>query len=304
MKETFPERFRKRAETFAGFDYDVIPKNALDVSDQERQATYEDLWNRGGFFPWIGTYQDILSSEEANDTAYAFWRDKVRARIKDPAIAEKLAPMKPFHPFGVKRPSLEQHYYEAYNQPNVQIVDLLRIPNRTSDGDGRQDEGQGSGSRHSRTGDGIDFLTGGLTSIDIRGTNGQTLREKWSSGSRAHLGMASALFPNLLYLRPAKPVRVLQRADLRRAAGRLGRRVPEHLREQPPPDQATPERRRPGAAVAELVGATVPAGAVLVHGRQHPRQEARDASLPRRAADVPAEVQQFADAGYAGFVLS
>jgi hypothetical protein len=77
MKETFPERFLKRAETFAGFDYDVIPKNALDVSDQERQATYEDLWNRGGFAPWIGTYQDVLSNEEANDTAYAFWRDKV-----------------------------------------------------------------------------------------------------------------------------------------------------------------------------------------------------------------------------------
>ena len=47
---------------------------------------------------------------------------------------------------------------------------------------------------------GFDFLTGGLTSIDIRGTNGQTLREKWSSGSRAHLGMASAHFPNLLYI--------------------------------------------------------------------------------------------------------
>ena len=47
---------------------------------------------------------------------------------------------------------------------------------------------------------GFDFLTGGLTSIDIRGTNGETLREKWSSGSRAHLGMASAHFPNLLYI--------------------------------------------------------------------------------------------------------
>lgn len=37
-------------------------------------------------------------------------------------------------------------------------------------------------------------------SIDIRGTNGEMLREKWSSGSRAHLGMASAHFPNLLYI--------------------------------------------------------------------------------------------------------
>src|SRR4029077_4970809 len=31
--------------------------------------------------------------------------------------------------------------------------------------------------------------------------------------------------------------------------------------------------------------------AVLVHGRQHPRQEARDAGLPWRAPDVLAEVQ-------------
>ena len=222
MKETFPQRFRKRAETFAGFDYDVIPKNALDVSDQERQATYEDLWNRGGFFPWIGTYQDIMSNEEANDTAYAFWHDKVRARIKNPAVAEKLAPMKPLHPFGVKRPSLEQHYYEAYNQPNVQLVDLIESPIervtptgvKTKDGEVELDI--------LVLATGFDFLTGGLTSIDIRGTNGETLREKWSSGSRAHLGELSE---SALYLRPAKPVGVLQWADLRRAAGRLRRRV-------------------------------------------------------------------------------
>src|SRR6266446_9714710 len=148
------------------------PKNALDVSEQKRQATYEDLWNRGGFFPWIGTYQDVLSNEEANDTAYAFWRDKVRARIKDPAVAEKLAPIKPFHPFGVKRPSLEQHYYEAYNQPNVRIVDLLASPIervtptgvKTKDGEVELDI--------LVLATGFDFLTGGLTSIDIRGTNG------------------------------------------------------------------------------------------------------------------------------------
>src|ERR1700737_4656102 len=76
MKETFPERFLKRAQTFGGFDYDFITKNALDVSDQERQGTSGSLGKRGGFRPWIGTYQDVLSNEEANDTAYAFWRAK------------------------------------------------------------------------------------------------------------------------------------------------------------------------------------------------------------------------------------
>ena len=191
MKETFPRRFRKRAETFGGFDYDSIPKNALDVSDQERHATYEDLWNQGGFRPWIGTYQDVLSNEEANDTVYAFWRDKVRARIKDPAVAEKLAPMKPLHPFGVKRPSLEQHYYEAYNHPNVQIVDLLESPIERVTPTGIKTKDGEVELNILVLATGFDFLTGGLTGIDIRGTNGETLREKWSSGSRAHLGMAS-----------------------------------------------------------------------------------------------------------------
>src|SRR5262249_8630823 len=121
------------------------------------------------------------------------------ARIKDPAVAEKLAPMRPMHPFGAKRPSLEQHYYEAYNQPNVQIVDLLESPIErvTPTGVNTQDREVELDILVLATG--FDFLTGGLTSIDIRGTNGQTLREKWSSGSRAHLGMASAHFPNLLY---------------------------------------------------------------------------------------------------------
>jgi cation diffusion facilitator CzcD-associated flavoprotein CzcO len=47
---------------------------------------------------------------------------------------------------------------------------------------------------------GFDAVTGGLTSIDIRGTRGETLKEKWARGVRAHLGMAVAGFPNLLFV--------------------------------------------------------------------------------------------------------
>src|SRR3712207_6850753 len=39
------------------------------------------------------------------------------------ALVEKLAPTTPPHPFGVKRPSLEQNYYEAFNQDNVALVE-------------------------------------------------------------------------------------------------------------------------------------------------------------------------------------
>jgi len=47
---------------------------------------------------------------------------------------------------------------------------------------------------------GFDAITGGLTSIEIRGTQGETLREKWAKGVRTHLGMATAGFPNLLFV--------------------------------------------------------------------------------------------------------
>jgi cation diffusion facilitator CzcD-associated flavoprotein CzcO len=200
MKETFPERFRKRAETFAGFDYDVLAKSALEVSEDEREATFERLWEIGGFAPWIGSFNDILLNEEANRAAYKFWRDKTRARINDPAVAEILAPTEPIHPFGVKRPSLEQNFYEIFNQPNVKLVDLRSTPIERVTRSGIKTAAGESELDILVLATGFDAVTGGLTSIDIRGTQGETLKEKWAKGVRAHLGMAVAGFPNLLFV--------------------------------------------------------------------------------------------------------
>lgn len=199
-KVNYPERFRRRTETNSGFDYLESGGSALAVSDEERRETYERLWQVGGFSFWAGGYADILINEDANRTAYNFWRDKVRARINDPVTAEVLAPMEPPHPFGVKRPSLEQNYYDVFNQDNVSIVDLKSTPIeqitpagvRTSQGEHELDL--------LVLATGFDAVTGGLTNIDIKGSSGQSLKEHWKEGARTHLGLASAGFPNLLYL--------------------------------------------------------------------------------------------------------
>jgi cation diffusion facilitator CzcD-associated flavoprotein CzcO len=200
MKQDYPAMYRKRAETFAGFDIDFMPNSALDFTHEERLAIYDSLWATGGFAPWLGTFYDIFSNEEANRTAYDYWQKKTRARITDPAIAEKLAPTTPPHPFGVKRPSLEQRYFEIYNQENVTLVDLSETPIETVTRTGIKT----AASEHELDiivlATGFDAVTGGITSIDIRGTQGQTLKEKWSEGVRAHLGMAVAGFPNLLFV--------------------------------------------------------------------------------------------------------
>jgi cation diffusion facilitator CzcD-associated flavoprotein CzcO len=199
-KASYPERFQRRRETNSGFDYLEGGGSALAVSDEERRATFERLWAEGGFAFWAGGYSDILIDEAANRTAYDFWREKVRARIDDPALAEVLAPTEPLHPFGVKRPSLEQTYYDAFNQDNVTLVDLRATPIERITPAGVRTTATEHALDLLVLATGFDAVTGGLTSIDIRGTTGASLAEHWQHGARTHLGLASAGFPNLLYL--------------------------------------------------------------------------------------------------------
>jgi len=198
LKQQYESAVRKRAETFAGFHYDFINKSALDVSPEERQATYEELWQYGGFAPWLATYYDLFFSKEANGLFYEFWRDKTRARVNDPDVAEKLAPTVPPHPFGVKRPSLEQFYFECFNQDNVDLVDVRESPiERITPGGVKTMEGAEHPLDILVMATGFDAVTGGLTQIDIRGTDGLSLKEKWADGVRTYLGMATANYPNL-----------------------------------------------------------------------------------------------------------
>jgi cation diffusion facilitator CzcD-associated flavoprotein CzcO len=200
LKEEYPERFAMRSKTFAGVDFAMVEKNALEISAEERKAIYESIWQEGGLGFWVGNFQDIYFNEASNLTAYEFWRGKTRARIKDPVLAEKLAPTVPPHPFGVKRPSLEQNYYEVFNQDNVTLVDIRESPIeritptgvKTKDGEHEIDI--------LVLATGFDGFTGGPTSIDIRGTQGKTLKEKWANGASAHLGTTTSGFPNLLFV--------------------------------------------------------------------------------------------------------
>jgi cation diffusion facilitator CzcD-associated flavoprotein CzcO len=117
MKEDYPRAYQKRRTTFGGFDYQFLEKSASEVSEEERHATFERVWEVGGLAPWVGSFNDILTNERSNRAAYEFWQDKTRARINDPAVAEILAPAEPVHPFGAKRPSLEQNFLRSSINP-------------------------------------------------------------------------------------------------------------------------------------------------------------------------------------------
>ena len=201
MKLEYPEIFQRRNSGQSSF-YDLEPdeRPAEEVPEAERLEIFEQAWQKGGFHFWVGTFSDILYNPVSNRFAYDFWRDKTRARLNDSDLAEKLAPMEPPHPFGAKRPSLEQTYYDVFNQENVSLVDLRENPIEAITPIGIKMRNGFHELDVLVLGTGFDAGTGGFDRIDIRGTGGCTLREYWSNGVRTHLGYAVPGFPNMLNL--------------------------------------------------------------------------------------------------------
>ncbi|OQU98743.1 hypothetical protein CLAIMM_04481 [Cladophialophora immunda] len=197
-KSRYAEIFKHRMTTFAGFEFDWMQKNTSDVSAEEREKVYEQLWQKGGFEFWVANFKDLLFDNAANRHAYDFWVNKTRARITDPVKRDLLAPLEPPHPFGTKRPSLEQNFYEICNQENVHIVNTSAAPIveitetgiRTSDGKHYEVDVIAVAT-------GFDAVSGGLKSMGLRDTNGTDLADRWADGTSTYLGLTVRDYPNM-----------------------------------------------------------------------------------------------------------
>ena len=198
IKTSYEEIFAKCRASYAGFMHDSDRRRALQVSDEERQAFYEKLYREPGFGIWMGNFRDMLVDERANATISEFVAGKIRERVKDPTIADKLVPTN--HGFGTRRVPMETHYYEVYNQDNVQLVDLRETPisRITEAGIETSDEMHEFDMIVYATG--FDAVTGGYSQIDIRGSGGRTLTDKWADGVRTFLGLQIEGFPNMFTL--------------------------------------------------------------------------------------------------------
>ncbi len=193
-KATYDKIHKRIRETPVAFKYNFDPRNTFDVPKEERLTFYEDLWSKPGFTKWLSNFHDIMTDREANEDFAEFVRDKIRARVHDPVVAEKLVPKD--HPFGSKRIPLETNYYEAYNRDNVLLVDVREAPIQRIIPKGLQTTEQEYEFDMIIYATGFDAVTGALTRIDIRGEGGQTIQNKLANGPRNYLGLQVAGFPN------------------------------------------------------------------------------------------------------------
>ncbi len=198
IRARYEDIFERCRNSFSGFIHDSDRRRALEVSPEEREALYEELYASPGFGIWIGNFRDVLVDEQANATITDFIAQKIRERVADPKLAEKLIPTD--HGFGTRRVPMESGYYEVYNQENVLLVDLNETPIEKITTDGIQCSDREHPFDLIVYATGFDAVMGPYNSINFRGLNGRTLAGKWEAGPRTYLGLATAGFPNMFTL--------------------------------------------------------------------------------------------------------
>jgi cation diffusion facilitator CzcD-associated flavoprotein CzcO len=196
IRGRYPEIFARCFETNGCFIHQPDSRSVFEVTTEEREAFWERLYAEPGFGIWQGNFRDILVDREANALISDFIARKIRQRVKDPAVAEKLIPKN--HGFGTRRVPLETHYFEVYNQPNVKLVDINEtlIERITPAGIKTSDAEYEFDLIIYATG--FDAITGSFDRIDIRGVDGRRLKDEWSDGPQTFLGILAEGFPNML----------------------------------------------------------------------------------------------------------
>jgi cyclohexanone monooxygenase len=207
-------RHKEKYESFGGWisvnyqQVELTTASALEVSDEERLALYNDRWKSGGLALY-NVYPDIFANHEANETLAEFIREKIRERIDDPELAEKMIPD---YPILTRRLSADTGYYEAFNRDNVTLVDVRADPIECFTPNGLRTQ---SGAEHEVDivifATGFDAMSGALERIHIEGRDGKTLHEHWSNEIRTTFGIMAAGFPNMFYISgPGSPAPLYQ----------------------------------------------------------------------------------------------
>ncbi|MED1949723.1 NAD(P)/FAD-dependent oxidoreductase [Brevibacillus centrosporus] len=196
-KENFSDIKQKMKESMGGIPSMGPARSALADTPEARQRVYEEIWEKGGFL--LQAYYDLTIDEKANQTATDFIRMKIKEIVHDPKVAALLTPS---YYYGTKRAIIDTHYYEAFNRPNVSLVDVKASPIDEITPTGLRTQGAEYPLDVLVFATGYDAMTGPLLKMDIRGRNGVSLKEKWEGGAatRTYLGIANAGFPNFFMI--------------------------------------------------------------------------------------------------------
>ncbi|MEC8809446.1 MAG: NAD(P)/FAD-dependent oxidoreductase [Pseudomonadota bacterium] len=169
-------------------------RTALKANDDYLAGKVADYRERKQHAEQISPEELVQRQLDSNFRIMEQIRARVDAIVEDPVTA---AALKPYYPYGCKRPTFHDEYLPTFNLPHVHLVDTA--PRGVSEINER-------GVVHDGTEYPVDVLiyaTGfqwmaTSTFNMIVGREGRTLRDKWQEeGTKTFLGLHSKGFPNL-----------------------------------------------------------------------------------------------------------
>ena len=198
IRERYDEIFAACARTPGGFEHEPDRRGFYKVSAEERKELWDRLYDGPGFGIWLQNFVEIFMDEDANAEFSEYIADRIRQRVDDPELAEKLVPKD--HGFGIQRVPLETGYFEAYNRDNVSLVDASETPIERITRTGLETSDASYDFDLIVYATGFDAFTGAFDRISISGVDGATLADKWAGGPVTYLGLLVHDFPNFVMI--------------------------------------------------------------------------------------------------------
>lgn len=178
--------------------------SAHDFTPEERERILEERWVAHSFGV-MAAFTDIATDAAANQVVADFVRRKMRERIMDPAVADKL--IQNGYPIGARRIVIDTGYLECFNRPDVTLVDVAEDPIGRIVANGIE-------LRSGRLVEvdtivfalGFEAFTGAIAQIDVRNEHGAGPFDHWTRGPQTYLGVMTRGFPNFFIVNgPGSP---------------------------------------------------------------------------------------------------
>jgi cation diffusion facilitator CzcD-associated flavoprotein CzcO len=309
IKANYPAMFELLRQTPGCYIHNTDPRSVYDVTPEEREAFWEKLYGEPGFAIWMANFRDVLTDPEANKLFSDFVARKIRERVKDPAVADKLIPKN--HGFGTRRVPQETQYYEAFNLPHVKLVSTVETPIERITETGIQTTDAQYDFDMIIYATGFDAVTGSFDRITFTGLAGETLAQHWADGPRTYLGMMSAGFPNLLTI--VGPHNASTRCNIPRCIEQnvewitgLMRHVTERgvTRFETTPEAEAEWSRHVEELASGLLYTLVDSWMTGINSNVEGRNVRRVLQYQGGAPQYRAKCEEVAAAGYAGMVLA
>lgn len=170
-----------------------MPRPFYDCSPEERLARMEAQWTHGGQSMGF-VFLEQTTDRAVNEYVSEFVRNKIRATVKDPALAEKLVPK---YPLGTRRLIIDTGYYEIFARPDVTFVDIREDPIQEFTETGLRTRDRAYELDAIILALGFKAFRGAIDGADIRNEHGRTATSHWSRGPRTLFGVMTSGFPNL-----------------------------------------------------------------------------------------------------------